>query len=283
VKEGLEMENDKSESTKTFKELEQEGWEIRADSYDYYSSPVTSQAVDALLEAVDARRGLQLLDVATGTGLVAGKAASRGIVATGIDFASSMISVAKRNYPQAQFDIDDAETLSFEDASFDVVVCQFGLNHMADPDAAIAESYRVLKSGGKFGFTVWNTPDKSKFFEIILGAVQTHGILEIPLPPAPPISKFSDHGECQRALEVCGFMNVRVIDVPIVVEITPLGILDIIYKGTVRISMVLEAQTEEARKKIHEAIVEGAKQLEPASGDIVRIPMPAVLVSAQKP
>ena len=173
-REGSEMQNDKPKGSKTFKELEKEGWEVRADTYDYYDSPVTSQAVDNLLEAVDARGGMRLLDVATGTGLIAGKASSRGIAATGIDFASSMISVAKRNYPQAQFNVGDAEALPFKDESFNVVICQFGLGHMADPDAAIAESYRVLRSGGKYGFTVWGAPDKDYFRGIVVKAIKTH-------------------------------------------------------------------------------------------------------------
>lgn len=277
------MENYKSESKKSFKELEQEGWEIRADSYDYYDSPFTSQAVDALLEAVNARSGVRLLDVATGTGLVAGKGASRGIVATGIDFASSMISVAKRNYPQAQFDIGDAEALSFEDASFDAVICQFGLQHMADPDAAIAESYRVLKSGGKYGFTVWCVPDKGNFFGIVMGAIKTHGTLDVPLPPAPSTFRFSEHDECRRVLEGVGFTNLQVIDIPIIVEATPQGMLDILYKGMIRTPMILAAQTDEALEKIHEAILEGVKQCDSGDGDTVRVQMPAVLANAQKP
>ena len=234
------------------------------------------------MESVDARHGIKLLDVATGTGILAGIAVKKGIDVTGIDYASFMITVSRRNYPQAQFAIDDAESLSLEDSSFDAVTCQFGLNHMADPDAAIAESYRVLKSGGKYGFTVWNPPDGAKFFEFVLGAIQTHGTLNVPLPPAPPIFRLSDHDECKRVLESCGFTNVHTTNISMVSEAeTPQEVLDAVYNVAVRPVMILKAQTAEALKKIHESILEGAIKYE--SGSSVKIPMSATLACAEKP
>ena len=72
-------------------------------------------------------------------------------------------------------------------------------------------------------------------------------------------------------------------EIPIVSEKTPQGLLDGLYNGTVRNAMLLEAQTEDARKKINEAIIEGAQQLEPAGDGKVKLLRTAVLSSAQKP
>jgi hypothetical protein len=140
----------------------------------------------------------------------------------------------------------------------------------------------VLKSGDKYGFTVWNTLDKSKFFEIVLGAIQTHGTLEVPLPPAPPIFRFSDHDECKRVLESCGFTNVHTTNIPMVSEAeTPQEVLDVVYNVAVRPVMILKAQTAEALKKIHEGILEGARKYK--SGRGIKIPMSATLAYAEKP
>ena len=72
-------------------------------------------------------------------------------------------------------------------------------------------------------------------------------------------------------------------DIPIVVEKTPQGLLDGLYNGSVRNAMLLEAQTEDARKKINEAIIEGAQRFQPAGDGKVRIRRTAALASAQKP
>ena len=67
------------------------------------------------------------------------------------------------------------------------------------------EAWRVLKSGGRYTFTVWCGPDQGGgFFKLVLEAIQKHGSLEVPLPPAPPMFRFADPDESKKVLTEAG-------------------------------------------------------------------------------
>jgi ubiquinone/menaquinone biosynthesis C-methylase UbiE len=74
-----------------------------------------------------------------------------------------MVAAARRRYPRIEFREGDVENLAFDPASFDAVVRAFGILHIADPDKAIAEAYRVLRPDGRFAFTVWAGPTGTIF------------------------------------------------------------------------------------------------------------------------
>ena len=125
---------------------------------------------------------------------------------------SSMWPVDRARYPRIEFREGDAENLAFDTASFDAVVSAFGILHCADPDKAIAEAYRVLRSDGRYAFTVWMGPDRHDFFAIVLKAIETHGNMQVSLPPAPPIFRFSDPAECRKVLTQAGFVDASVLE-----------------------------------------------------------------------
>ena len=132
-------------ATQSFRELEQVGWSRKAAQYDDYLARITGQAIDPILDTLDVKKGLVLLDVCCGTGALTYAAARRGCAATGIDFATEMVAQASRNYPGLAFREGDATALDFEDASFDVVACSFGILHFDEPERAIDETLRVLR------------------------------------------------------------------------------------------------------------------------------------------
>lgn len=178
---------------KTFKDLELEGWEHRATMYDTLLAPVTQQAIEPMLESLGDFSGKSFLDIACGTGHLAGHAAQRGARATGIDFAEAMVTRAARNYPKVTFAKGDAETLTYPDESFDAAACAFGLMHVGNPETALAEAHRVLHPGGHYAFTVWASPQEgSEYHALVFDALQKYGSLELPLPPAPPFFRFAD-------------------------------------------------------------------------------------------
>ena len=138
----------------TFRDLEQAGWTAKADAYDDFFAKITKQAVDAILDELGDLEGRRLLDVACGTGHLAGAGAARGAIAEGIDFAATMVAQAADNYPDCTFTEGDAEHLPYEDVTFDAVTCGFGLLHMENADAAIRQAFRVLRPGGRYALSV---------------------------------------------------------------------------------------------------------------------------------
>ena len=265
-----------------FKQHELAGWDAKAGAYGDYLAKVTRQVVDLLLEAASVRRGTKLLDLATGPGHLAGAAKALGATTLGIDFAPSMVAVARRNYPNLEFREGDAEALDLPDESFDAVICAFGIGHLSDPDKAVGEAFRVLRAGGRYAFSWWCSPDKHEFFALVQGAVKAHGNPNVPLPSAPPNFRFSDPQECKRVLAIAGFEDVQTQEcVPVYTPSSPREVLDLIYKSTVRTALVLERQTDEARQRINQAIIDAAVRHQ-RGGDF-KITWPANVASGRKP
>jgi hypothetical protein len=104
--------------------------------------------------------------------------------------------------------------------------------------------------------------------------------MQVSLPPAPPIFRFSDPAECRKALIQASFVDASVAEVALAWRApSSEGVLDLVYKSTVRTAMVLERQTPDAlEQRIHGAIREGF-----ARGGDYEIAWPAVLAVARKP
>lgn len=189
-----------------FRDFEHAGWTSNVSEYEAAFTRLTRQAVAPLLDAVNLRHGARLLDVATGPGYVAAAAAARGARALGIDFSAPMVAHARAINPAVEFQEGDAEALSFEDCSFDAVVMNFGMLHLARPERAMTEAARVLKRDGCFAFTVWAKPEEAVGFGIILKAIQSHGNPGVQLPEGPSFFRFSDPTECDRNVARSGFL-----------------------------------------------------------------------------
>lgn len=121
-----------------------------------FTTPVAAQ----LVKFAGIASGENVLDVGTGTGVVAITAARAGARVTGLDLTPALLEQARENARIAQMEQivwteGDAENLPYSDASFDVVVSQFGHMFAPRPEIVVAEMRRVLKPGGRVAFATW--------------------------------------------------------------------------------------------------------------------------------
>jgi SAM-dependent methyltransferase len=116
---------------------------------------------ELLCDSVPVHAGDRVLDVATGSGNTALAAARRGCLTTGIDFVPALLERGRERAAaerlQIEFHEGDADSIPFEDETFDVALSTFG-SMFADPVRSSAEMLRVCRSGGKIAMANW-TPD----------------------------------------------------------------------------------------------------------------------------
>lgn len=144
-----------------------ETFQVTAEQAEVYEAAfvpaIFAQWAGPLLDAAGVRRGQSVLDVATGTGVLARAAAARvgphGSV-EGLDLNANMLAVARRLRPDLSWHQGDAADLPFPDAAFDAVVCQSGLMFFPDADRAVREMARVTRPGGVVGLQVYAALDE---------------------------------------------------------------------------------------------------------------------------
>jgi SAM-dependent methyltransferase len=159
-----------------FKAVQREAWSVFAPVEVFTAAPAAK-----LVKFARIAPGLSVLDVACGTGVVAVTAARLGAQAHGLDLSPALIERARQNAAITGLDIafieGDAEALPYPDASFDVVLSQFGHIFAPRPEVAMGEMLRVLKPGGRIAFSAW-PPElfTGRQFELIARY----------MPPPPP-------------------------------------------------------------------------------------------------
>src|SRR6266540_5956583 len=188
-----------------FTRFEYEGWQRVADKYDSVWSSLTRQFIPYLVNAAQVSPGMSVLDVACGPGYVSDAIRKLGAIPMGIDFSEKMVAIAKKMFPGIRFALGDAQNLASDDASFDRVLINFGLLHLTHAEQACAEAFRVLRSSGKFGFTVWAPPAQSPGARIVNDAIEAHADLNVQLPEGPPRYLYEQREACRKALETAGF------------------------------------------------------------------------------
>ena len=264
----------------SFRDAELSGWTARADSYDRLFTPLSNQVIPPIIAALGDIRGKRVLDVCCGSGHLTAALIGAGADAEGLDFAPTIVDKAKANHPDIRFTQGDAESLPYEKETFDHIVCCYGVMHLEQPDKAISDAYRVLRSSGRYVFTQWAKDDQ--LLQMVSAAIATHGDQAVVLPPAPPMMRFGEPNECRRVLEAVGFRGIMVDRIDVEWRDSRAeALLDLIHGSAVRAALLIDAQAPERRTRIHEAIVNAARANSPSPGTAV-VRRPTVLAGGTK-
>jgi len=189
------------------------GWDSRHAYFEEIARPVTN----LMLERLAPERGQTILDLAAGTG-VAGFAAARLVGREGhvivSDFAEGMVDAARRHaerlgLPNVEYRVLDAEQLELPDDAVDAVICRWGYMLMADPAAALRETRRVLRPGGRLVFAVFTGPEENPWGSLPVSVLSERGHMPPPGAAAPGLFALADRSRLRQLLADAGFSEPR--------------------------------------------------------------------------
>jgi ubiquinone/menaquinone biosynthesis C-methylase UbiE len=196
------------------------GWSRQQAVWGAQSAPVARWLVDA----IEPRPGMRVLDLAAGTGEVGFGALPRiqpGGTLICSDQAEAMVEVARRRAADAglegvEFRVLDGEWIDLELASVDGVLCRWGYMLMADPAAALRETRRVLRPGGRVALAVWDRRDLNPWSTVPTEVLVSFGLAEPPNAADPGPYSMADPELVRSMLEEAGFGEIRIdsVDVP---------------------------------------------------------------------
>jgi ubiquinone/menaquinone biosynthesis C-methylase UbiE len=266
-----------------FDDYEAAGWEVVAGRYEQLWSAITSQAIDALLDAAGVGTGTRVIDVGTGAGDAAARAAARGATATGVDVASAMVEIAARRHPALTFVQASVTNLPFADGSFDAAVANIVIQHVGEPGRGARELGRVLAPGGRVALSTWDAPERSPFFAALLGAVADAAVPSpSEIPPGPSFFQFADEAAFAGLLVDSGFADVGIETVRFELPARSADqLIAALAEGTVRTGALLRAADDSQRRQIRASL---EARLEPwRRDDGYAIPAAVKIVSGTRP
>jgi SAM-dependent methyltransferase len=171
-----------------------------------------------MLDAVRPQPGHLVLELAAGlgdTGFLAAELIRPGGRLICSDFAEPMLDAARRRAAElevsnVEFRLLNAESLDLETAGVDAVLCRWGYMLVADPAAALQESRRVLRPGGRLALAAWDRPEANPWISLIAGRAREVAGQPEPDPQGPGMFSFAPPNRLSRLLEEAGFTEVRV-------------------------------------------------------------------------
>jgi len=266
-----------------------EQWHLTAAAAELYERYVVRYILGPwaplLVDAARVTPGERVLDVACGTGVVARTAAQRAGATgrvVGLDLNPGMIAVAQSLPAPAGAPIEwlvrSALDLRLEDASFDVVLCQQGLQFFPDKAQALREMRRVLGPGGRLALSVWNNVGlyNTAVAEALVRFVSNETAVRFCASRQAPARE-----ELERLAKEAGFSEVAVRVERIDMHLPSLDQFTLHHLAATPIAPVVAAAAAATREKVGASV---AKQLQRyADGDGVTYPEETHVLTAQVP
>lgn len=259
------------------------GWDDRHAYFEETARPVTERMLERLAPA----RGQTVLDLAAGTGVVGFAAAAlvgsggRAIVS---DFSEAMVEAAERHAAELGLEhvecrVLDAERLDLPNEAVDGVLCRWGYMLMADPAAALAETRRVLRRGGRLSCAVFSGPEQNPWAALPSRVLQERGHMPRPEAGAPGILALSDPDRLRRLFAGAGFSDPQIEDVAFRWRFADADhYWEFLTGAAGAIAMMLVRLAEDERARVHGEIAERVAPYEGADG--IELPAVSPVVSA---
>lgn len=190
------------------------GWKARADLLRRFTMPVSA----AMIEAIEPQPGQRILELAAGIGDT-GFAAAELIAPTGTlicsDQSEAMIDAARERAAElsvgnVELRVLNAEWIDLPLTSVDAVLCRWGYMLMADPAAALAETRRVLRPGGRLALAVWDAIERNPWAALPSVELVGRDLVEPPAPGTPGPFALGDSAKVQALVQEAGFSEVTV-------------------------------------------------------------------------
>jgi ubiquinone/menaquinone biosynthesis C-methylase UbiE len=237
------------------------GWEERNE----WMIEVAGRINEWVLERTDPQPGHTVLDVAAGPGDLGHQAAARvgpDGRALSTDFAPEMVEVARRlgaarGLDNVEYRVLDAERMDLDDESVDAVFCRWGYMLMADPEAALAETRRVLRDGGPLAFVVWAPPERNPWAALPAMTLVQRGHMPPPVPGAPGIFALADPDRIRSLVTAAGFGEPELEEVSFDFRYADFDdFWDVLIRLAGPLARALKALPEDERQATREAIEE---------------------------
>ena len=183
-----------------------------AETYERVHAPRLAEVARDLVEMIDLPDGAAVLDVGTGTGVAAQAAVDVGATVVGVDESLGMLRVARRERSKVPVAAALAIDLPFGPGRFDAVLGAFVLAHFDKIDTALFDIARVVRPGGRVGFTSWSDRDdayQQTWRELVASVVPREMLASAYAGAAPGHERFKSRSNVEEALIDAGFRSVR--------------------------------------------------------------------------